>query len=93
MIPLPSCRRDNESDFMSNFTQLLQNISASNHRNLWKDAYTKYSGQRSKVPVKETFNKNDRNTINLVPYDTVLLEAIVRSYGCDLLHLKVNEVN
>lgn len=94
MIPLPNCRKDNtDSDFILSFTQLIQNISASNHRNLWKEAYNKYQGQRAKVPVKETINRNERNTVNLVPYDTVLLEAIVRFYGCDILHAKLDRVN
>lgn len=95
MIPLPSYRKDNaDSDFILSFTQLLQNISASNHRNLWKDAYNKYSGQHSNVPVKETINRNERNTVNLVPYDTVLLEAIIRTYGCDpLVHAKLDKIN
>lgn len=94
MIPLPSCRKDNcDSDFVLNFAQLLQNISASNHRNLWKDAHNKYSGQRAKVPVKEAINRNERNTVNLVSYDTVLLEAIVRTYGCNVLYAKSDKVN
>lgn len=76
---------------MQNFTQLLQNVSASNHRNLWKDAFHKYSGQRARVPVKEAINRNDRNTVNLVPYDTVLLEAIIRMYGCNVVHAKLNQ--
>lgn len=96
VIPLPSCRKDSnnnaDSDFIMNFNQLLQNVSSSNHRNLWKDAFNKYSGQRAKVPLKETINRNERNSINLVPYDTVLLEAIVRTYGCNVLHVKLDKL-
>lgn len=91
---MPNCRKEStETDFILNFAQLLQNISASNHRNLWKDAYNKYCGQRVKVPLKETLNRNEKNTVNLVPYDTVLLEAIVRTYGCRVLHTKLDNVN
>lgn len=91
---MPSCRKDNsDPDFVLNFTQLLQNISTSNHRNLWKDAYNKYSGQRAKVPVKETINRNERNAVNLVSYDTVLLEAIIRMHGCNVIHTKSDKVN
>lgn len=88
---MPNCRKDNsDADFVLNFAQLLQNISASNHRNLWKDAHNKYSGQRAraKVPVKEAINRNERNSVNLVSYDTVLLEAIIRTYGCNVLSAK-----
>lgn len=94
VVPLPNCRKETtETDFVLNFAQLLQNISASNHRNLWKDAYNKYSDQRTKVPLKETINRNERNTVNLVPYDTVLLEAIIRTYGCThILHAKLDRV-
>lgn len=94
MIPLPNCRKESsETEFIFNFSQLLQNVSSSNHRNLWKNAYNKYSGQRAKVPVKETINRNERNTVNLVPYDTVLLEAITRTYGCNVIHAKVDKIN
>lgn len=85
---MPNCRKEStDTDFVLNFAQLLQNISASNHRNLWKDAYNRYSAQRAKVPLKENLNRNERNTVNLVPYETVLLEAIIRTYGCSILHL------
>lgn len=84
---MPNCRKENsDPDFVQNFTQLLQSVSSSNHRNLWKGAYNKYTGQRTRVPVKETINRNERNTVNLIPYDTVLLEAIIRMYGCN--HIK-----
>lgn len=83
---MPSCRKEcTDADFVLNFAQLLQNISSSNHKNLWKEAYQKHSEQRTKVPLKETINRNERNTVNLVPYDSVLLEAISRLYGCNIL--------
>lgn len=45
------------------------------------------------MPLKETINRNERNKVNLVPYDTVLLEAIVRTYGCKVLHAKLDKAN
>lgn len=93
MIPLPSCRKDcSDADLMLNFAQLLQHISLSNHRNLWKNAYEKYAGQQSKVLTKESINKNERNAINLVPYDAVLLEAILRTYGSNVVHVKLDKL-
>lgn len=65
----------------------------SNHRNLWKEAYVRNSGQRAKVPLKETINRNDRNTVNLVPYDSVLQEVLMRTYGCNILHAKLDKNN
>lgn len=94
IVPLPSFRKENaDTDYVLNFAQLLQNISSSNHRNLWKDAYNKYSGLRTKVPLKETVNRNKRNTVNLVPYNTVLLEAIMRTYGCNVIQTKLDKVS
>lgn len=66
-------------------------IAQSNHRNLWKNAFGKYSGQHSKVPTKESINKSERNAISLVPYDSVLLEAIQRMYGCPVICAKADK--
>lgn len=84
--------RSVDKNFILNFAQLLQNVSASNHRILWKNAFSKYSGQRIKVPLKETINRNERNAVNLVPYNSVLCEAIKRTYGCHILHAKLDKV-
>lgn len=90
---MPNCRKEtSEADSLLNFSQLLQHISLSNHRNLWKNAYNKYSGQRSNVLTKESINKNERNAINLVPYDSVLLEAITRTYSCNIVHVKLDKL-
>lgn len=94
VIPLPNCRKDNfDSDFVLNFTRLLQNVSVANNRNLWKDAFNKYAGQRAKVPVKESTNRNERNSVNMVSYDAVLLEVITRMYGCNVVRAKSDKVN
>lgn len=70
----------------------MQHVSQANHRNLWKGAYNKYSGQRAKLLTKETINKNEKNAINLVPYDSVLLEAIIRTYGNCVIPLKLEKM-
>lgn len=44
------------------------------------------------MPTKESISKNERNTVNLVPYDTVLLEAIMRTYGCNVIHVKIDKM-
>lgn len=94
MIPLPGIRKENttDTDFIANFGQLLQNISSTNHRNGWKNAYNKYTTHRTNVPAKETINRIERNTVNLVAYDSVLLESIIRTYGCNVLHAKLDKI-
>lgn len=90
---MPNCRKEcSDADAVLNFAQLLQHISMTNHRNLWKNAYEKYAGQQSKVLTKESINKNERNAINLVPYDAVLLEAIMRTYGSNIVHVKLDKL-
>lgn len=86
---MANCRKENsDNEAVLGFSQLIQLISQTNHRNLWKSAFKKYAGQRSKVPTKESINKSERNAINLVPYDAVLLEAIQRTYGCCVINAK-----
>lgn len=48
-----------------------------NHRNLWKDAYKKYSPHD---PIKDTH-------INLTEYNQILREIIIRGYGCPIITL------
>lgn len=94
MIPLPSVRKDanTDADLIASFGHLLQHISSANHRNGWKDAYAKYATQRTTAPTKDTINRTERNTVNLVAYDAVLLEAIIRAYGCNVLHAKLDKM-
>lgn len=90
---MPSCRKEcSDADTVLNFSQLLQHISMSNYRNLWRNAYEKYAGQQSKVLTKESINKNERNAINLVAYDAVLLEALMRTYGSNIVHVKLDKL-
>lgn len=92
VIPLANCRKENsDTETVLSFAQLMSLISQTNHRNLWKNAFSKYSGQQSKVPTKESINKSERNAINLVPYDSVLLEAIQRTYGCPVISAKTDK--
>lgn len=96
VIPLPSYRKDSSyetNESLLSLSQLMQHVSQANHRNLWKSAYNKYSGQRAKLLTKETINKNEKNAINLVPFDTVLLEAIARTYGSNcVIPLKADKI-
>lgn len=50
----------------------------SNHKNLWKDAYKKYTAAYS--------NKSNDSHITLTDYNTVLREIITRTYGCPLIN-------
>lgn len=90
---MPGIRKDNtDSDLICSYSQLLQHISTTNHRNGWKNAYNKFATQRTNIPTKDAINRAERNTVNLVPYDSVLLDSIVRTYGCNVLHAKLDKI-
>lgn len=102
MIPLAAPRNDvvnDSSEIPLCFSQLLQYISQTNHQHLWKSAYKKYSGGRSKgVHHADTSRSSisDRNTLtsmDLVPHDTVLRECISRMYGCSIIHAQLDKLD
>lgn len=50
----------------------------SNHKNLWKDAYKKYSACY--------LNKCNEGHITLTDYNTILREILTRTYGCPFIN-------
>ncbi|CAH1187105.1 unnamed protein product, partial [Phyllotreta striolata] len=58
------------------FSQLMQYITKTNYINLWKTMYKKYSSDES----------HRESTINLVEYNDVLKEIIIRIYGCPIIN-------
>lgn len=89
IIPLPPKRDENTtSELPFYFSQLLHSISTTNHQNIWKHAYKKYSDGRTKnIPTgAEHSKKNERSSIVLVPYDDVLRDIVLRMYGCKIVH-------
>ena len=67
-----------------------------NHKNLWKSAYKKYTEDDSsepKVSSTATSSKASENmSSNLIPHELVLREAIMRMYGCNIVHYKLDKL-
>lgn len=81
------------------YSQLISYVSQSNHKTLWKFAYQTYSASRQDQQLPTSIasgitnnapSKHNENisSINLLPYDVVLREAIKRMYGCKIVQYK-----
>ncbi|XP_018566395.1 WD repeat-containing protein 81 isoform X2 [Anoplophora glabripennis] len=77
VIPLPKIRPSTKEENALMFSQLMQYISQTNYKNLWKEAYKKYSF--TSEPSKET-------QVILVDYNDVLKDIITRLYGCPIVN-------
>lgn len=84
VIPLPRIRPFVKDDNTLLFPQLLEYISITNFKNLWKEVFKKYS------PTSE----NSKETqVTPVSYNDVLREIIVRTYGCSLININNSNLN
>lgn len=77
VIPLPRIRASSKEEHPLLFSQLLEYISQTNYKNLWKESYKKYSSSSE-------FNKETQ--VNLLDYNDVLKETIIRIYGCPIIN-------
>lgn len=84
VLPLPRIRTNLKDDPPLLFPQLMQYISQTNYRNLWKEAYKKYSGNSE--------NSKDVQII-LADHNEVLREVIERTYGCNIINTLDNMQN
>lgn len=66
------------------FSQLLCYISNTNHRYLWKESYKKHLAQYGTNINKEN------STINVLDYNVILTEVILRLYGCKIVKIKTD---
>lgn len=98
MIPLQKPRADlNENELPLSYSQFLYYVQQTNHKSIWKSTYKKYSS-------KDLLNQNEVNsssgiksgsesvTSNLLPYELVLREVIIRMYGCPIVHFKLDRL-
>lgn len=77
VLPLPRIRSNPKDENPLAFSQLMQYISQTNYKNLWKEAYKKHCSTAE--------NAKDVQ-VNLTDYNEVLREAIVRTYGCAFIN-------
>ncbi|CAG9584549.1 unnamed protein product [Danaus chrysippus] len=81
VLPLPRYKlNENIVETPLTFAQLLQYVSQSNQRNLWKESYKKYC--QNNDTIKES------TIVNLLEHDQLLSEIILRLYGCNIIKLK-----
>lgn len=78
VLPLPRVRVNAIDQPPLAFCQLLQYVSQTNYKNLWKEAYKKYS--------RDAEVSRDIQIV-LTDYNEVLLEVIARTYGCPVVNL------
>ncbi|XP_059618157.1 WD repeat-containing protein 81 [Phlebotomus argentipes] len=94
VIPLPRVRHEPiDGEMPLSYSQILHYVSQSNHKNLWRAAYKRHvESQGERRDAAESIRRSDKS-VNLVPYDVVLREAVTRTYGCPVVHAKLDRVS
>lgn len=71
---------ETNSESVLTFAQLLQYVSQTNQRTLWKESHKKY--------CQNTENSKESTIVNLMEHDQLLSEVILRLYGCNVIRIK-----
>ncbi|CAB3253741.1 unnamed protein product [Arctia plantaginis] len=81
VLPLPRYKlNENNNETPLTFSQLLQYVSQSNHRSLWKESYKKY--------CQNNDNSKESTIVNLLEHDQLVSEVLLRIYGCNIIRIK-----
>ncbi|XP_068631665.1 WD repeat-containing protein 81 [Battus philenor] len=80
VLPLPRYKLNEIAETPLSFTHLLQCISQTNQRNLWKESYKKY--------CQNNESSKDTSLVNLLEHDQLLSEVILRLYGCNIVRIR-----
>ncbi|XP_054269421.1 WD repeat-containing protein 81-like [Macrosteles quadrilineatus] len=81
VIPLPRLKPGGKIEAVLSYYQVLHYVSHTNHKNLWKEAFKKYSNNIY------SGRYSDHSTIQLTDSSRVLRNVITRAYGCPILSL------
>lgn len=81
VLPLPRYKlNENNNETPLTFSQLLQYVSQSNQRSLWKESYKKY--------CQNNDSSKENTIVNLLEHDQLLSEVLLRLYGCNIIRIK-----
>ncbi|XP_022830697.1 WD repeat-containing protein 81 [Spodoptera litura] len=81
VLPLPRYKlNENTNETPLTFSQLLQYVSQSNQRTLWKEAYKKY--------CQNNDSSKESTIVNLLEHDQLMSEVVLRLYGCNIIRVK-----
>lgn len=83
VLPLPRYKlSENNNETPLTFSQLLQYVSQSNHRSLWKESYKKY--------CQNNDNSKESTIVNLLEHDQLVSEVLLRMYGCNIIRIRTD---
>ncbi|BES98311.1 Beach [Nesidiocoris tenuis] len=85
VIPLPRARLGSKPETQLSLSQILQYVSTTNYKNLWKEAYKKYDGSFKQPDFGE------ESYVQLTDQSSLLREALSRAYGAPLIRLSENQ--
>lgn len=74
------------------YSQIINYVSQTNHKNLWKKAFNKYATTLSHQTKLIHNDNNDISSLNLKSYDIVFRDVVKRLYGCRIVNAKIDKI-